>query len=86
LGIHTSKCPQWKQDKLDVEVAWDLETKGVQCIRVGILTGEMSTRAEGKRTMEIDMWQRQWQGTSLRDLDRVQEQGQPEQTRTQDKV
>ena len=63
--MRTSKRPQWKQDKLDVEVAWDLETKEVQCVGVGILTGEMSTRVEGKRTMEIDTWQRRWQGMSF---------------------
>jgi len=81
-----SRRPQWKQDRLDVEIAWDLETKEVQCVGVGILTGEMSTRAEGKRTMGIDVWQRRWQGTSLRDLDRARERGQPEQTRTQGEV
>jgi len=49
--------------------------RGVQCVRVGILTDGMLTRAEEKRTMGIDAWQRRWQGTSLKDLDRAREQG-----------
>ena len=39
-----------------------MKTKGsgMQCVGVGILTGvtgEMLTRAEGKRTMGVDAWQ-----------------------------
>ena len=49
--------------------------QGVQCVRVGILTDGMLTRAEEKRTMGIDTWQRRWRGTSLKDLDRARERG-----------
>ena len=56
----TSKCPQWKQDKTGIEIAWGFRTRGCSASE-WYLDRQNDDEGRGKRTMGIDTWQRQWQ-------------------------